>query len=465
MNQRPVRTPPTRSRLASAARGALRRLVRDERGIGIVTALSLAVIVFTAGATWVNVAVHQVESSSHEKKREQALHAAEAGLGYAIGHLSGDLHYSGTSGTVAMADGTGEFELTVDPLDPNNPDDLDRYIVSKGYASSKGATRGAERQLEQQVLLEPNDGFEYALFASPGGVIGQNNSNITGDVYSAGDVTLANFAKVKGDITARGSVATSNQNLVTGDIHALNSVDSQDSQTDIQGSIYSADGDVIVGSQVEEHVQAAGTVTVESQASVGGTIQEHSPPPEPLEQSQPSFTWDADNYPTAYSWTSASGFMSHWESNLDGFQDAHRVHGGDDSSNKITLDKKWTLTGDTTIVTNGPITLSRDVVNGTDGDVTLAIVTNSARDPALSFTNNVTIPSDVKILLFAPDGVIDFSQLKDFHGVVYGDTIRLSQNYTLAYDPPDVPGFGWDAASSVHYEVKQKTLREVPFGS
>ncbi len=442
----------------------VRRRARDERGVGIVTALMMATIVFVIGATWTSVGTHQVEHSALTRSREQALHAAEAGIDFAMSRLAGDLHYAGTSSPVPLGDGTGEYEITVTPLDPNDPDDLDRYIVAKGYAPSKASMQRGARQIEQQVLLDPTDGFAYALFASPGGITGRNHANITGDVYSAADVFLDQNSNVFGDIVSGGVVTTSNNNLVSGMIHSLGDADLQNSQTNVQGSVYSG-GNVAVGAQVDGDVQAAGSITIDSNASVGGTVAPNSPPPDPPSLTQPTFTWDPDNYDSSSTWTSASGFMTHWESNRDAFDGVHRVEGGDSSSNKITFDQKTTLTGDTTIVADGPITLSRDIANGTSGDVTLALVSNSSRDPAISFTNNVSLPSSIKILLFAPDGVIDFSQLKDFHGVVYGHEIRLSQNYTLDYDPPDVPGFDWDGSAAVHYFVQVRTFREVPFGS
>lgn len=437
---------------------------RDERGAGIVTALMISLTVFAMGAVWTQVGLHQIEGSSFEKMREQALHSGEAGLNYAVSRLAGDLDYVGTAGTpVPMADGTGEFEVEVGPVDPTDPDDLDRYVVARGYSPSKDAGRVASRQVEQQVKMRPSDGFAFALFASPGGIVGQNNSQITGDVYSAADINLANSTQVFGDVIAAGTVTTSNQNLVAGDIHAGGDVTIQNTQTTVQGSVFSG-GNVSVFGQVDGHAQAAGSVTVDTQGSVAGTIAENSPPPDPPVFSQPSFTWDPNNYPNAASWTSASGFMSYWSSNLSSFSGAHRVNGGDDAANKIALDQKWTIGGDVTIVSDGPVTLSRDVSNGTGGEVTLAVISFSDRDPAILLSNNFTIPdSNVKILLFAPNGVVDFSQLKDFQGVVYGETIRLSQQFTLDYAPPEIPGFSWDASSATHFVAELGVFREVPF--
>lgn len=443
---------------------------RDERGAGIVTALMITLIVFALGATWTQIATHQVEASSFERYREQALNSAEAGVNQAISTLAAQYDWPGTTGPVALPDGTGEYEIEVTPVDPNDPDDLDRYIVARAYSPSKGAPRVATRQVEQQVALDPTDGFTHALFASPGGIVGQNNSTITGDVYSASDITLAQSAKVFGDLTAAGNITTLNNSTVGGKIWAGKAATIDNSQTTVEGDVWS-------GSNAGEGVALTGTVlgdvqtggTLSGGGTVNGTVSENNPPPAPPTLDQPTFTWDPSNYPSATSWTSASNFMSHWrDSDNDGIDEYelsghHRVAGGDSASNKITLDKKWTMTGDVTIAADGPITLARDIVNGTSDELVLTIISFSDREPAIEFTNNVTIPADIKILLFAPNGLIDFSQLKDFHGVVYGESINLSQQFTLAYDPPQVPGFTWGASSATHFDVDVSVFREVPF--
>lgn len=441
--------------------------VADERGTGIVTAITISLVVFILGTVWTGVAVHQVGSSSYERYREQALDAAEAGINYAMSQVAGDLHWAGTAAVFELGDGTGEFEVTVSPLDPNDPDDLDRYIVAKGYAPSKTAQRRAARQLEQQIEMIPSDGFNFALFASPGGISGNNNSTVTGDVYSAADINLNQYAKIFGDVSSVGSVTTGNNSTIGGKVHAGVNATIQNSQTTVQGDVLAGgvsftNPNAVIGGRVDGNVQAGGTVSV-SGGSVGGTVTQNSPPAAPPVLAQPTFTWNPANYPSTSTWTSASNFISYWSANKNAFSGHHRIQGGDDSSNKITLGDRWTMTGDVTLVANGPVVLSRDIVNATSGDVTLSIVSFSTRDPAIQFSNNVTMASSVKILLFAPDGVIDFSQLKDFHGAVYGKQIRLSQQFTLTHFPVTVPGFVWDASSAVHFDVEARTFREVTF--
>lgn len=448
----------------------LRRRVGEEAGTGVVTALSITTIVFILATAWTRVAVHQVELSSYERLREQALNAAEAGVNAAISQLAADYNWAGTTGVVALGDSTGEYEVTVTPVDPLDPDDLDRYVVSTGYAPSKAASRHADRQLEQQVELVPTDGFSFALFASPGGVVGNNNSTITGDVYSADDINLAQQGKVFGDVTSVGSVTTSNNSTIGGSIHAGTDVVIENASTTVQGDVLAGGftagtPNVAVSGSVSGDVQARGTVSLTG-GTVTGTIAQNSPPSPPPVLSQPTFTWDATQYtPAPSTWGNASTFNANWAANTSGFTGHHRVNGGGLATNAVVLDQKWTMTGDVTIVADGPVKLSRDIANGTAGDKTLVIVSLADLEPAIEFTNNVTIPSSVKIVLFAPYGSADFSQLKDFHGVVYAETIKLSQSFTLSYAAPNVPGFSWDASSATHFDVKLGAFREVPAGA
>jgi cytoskeletal protein CcmA (bactofilin family) len=430
--------------------------------VGIVTSLGITLTVFALAGTWLSLGIHQHESSAFERSREQAVHAAEAGINDAISRLAADIQYTGSSTVQTLRDETGEYEVSVSAVDPSDPYDTDRFISATGYAPSKTANQRAVRKVEQQVVLEPSDGFQYALFASPGGIAAGNNAQVRGDIYSAADVTFGNSALVYGDVVSRGTVTTANFSTIAGTIHAKVDVNVGSSNTTVQGNVF-AGGNVTVNGRVMGDVQAGGTITVGTSGFIGGRRVANSTPPDPPLLGQPTFTWNATDYTLAYSWTSGSTFMSHWSANVNSFRYAHRSLGGDDNSNKITLDQRWNASGDTTIVSNSPIGLARDITNTSGTDINAAFVTYSVRDPAISLTSQVTVrdPS-LKILLFAPNGVIDFSQLKDFHGTVYAKQIRMGQNFTMSRAEFDIPGFDWDGSSATHFIVKLGTFREVP---
>lgn len=455
--ERVLRALGSRARAALQSGGSRARaaLLGDERGVGVVTALMVTLVVFAVGVTWTGVGIHEVQSSSYERQREQALNAAEAGVNMAVGRLASDQSYAGGSGV--LGDNTGRYSVAVAPVNPSDPANLGRIITSTGTSAK------ATRKVQQQVAIVPDTGFKYALFASPQGITGDNNLTVTGDVYSYADVSFSNFSKVFGTVVSLGNVTTANNCTIGGDVKAAGNVTISGPSTTVTGSVY-AGGDVTVYGKVQGDVQAGGTVTVAGTGSVAGTITQRLAPPAPPALVPPTFSWSSANYPSPQTWPAAAAFNASWALNRNAFGGAHRVLGGDSVLNTVSLDQKTTLTGDTTIVTDGPVSISRDIANSSPGNVTLVVVSFSSQYPAIDFSNNVTLPTSVDVLFFAPNGTVRFNNLKDFHGTVYAKQIVLSQQFTLAWSPVKPPGFTWGPQSSAHATVQLQTFREVPAG-
>src|SRR5439155_1335676 len=154
--------------------------------------------------------------------------------------------------------------------------------------------------------------------------------------------------------------------------------------------------------------------------------------------------------------------------------------GGDiRAANNVTLDNpsttvlgnvyaggNWTMTGDTTIYADGPISLSRDMTNGAGHPIKLTIVsdfTDTPSTPAISMSNNVTLPDDVEVVYYAKNGSVKFNNLKHFTGAVYASSITLDQQFTLTFQPVTLPGFNFDLASSTHFTIQAGAFKEVPF--
>ena len=428
----------------------------DERGVAMVTALVITLAVFSIGGVWTGLATHQVGQSARERQREQARNAAEAGINAAMGGLSADAGYTG-SPLVALAGRTGEYETTVTPLS-SDPNDNRRYIVSTGYAPAKGAAGRVARRLEQQVDLISTSGFRYALFTAPGGVAGANRMTVNGDVYSNGDLILANSAAVSGSVTSLGSVTTSNNSTIGGDIRAVGDVTVNNASTTVLGNVYSG-GNVSLTGRIRGNVQAAGTITG---GTVDGSRAQFSPPRPPQPQTLPTFTWNPANYASSQEWSSPEAFQSHWAANQGSFSGHHRVLCPSPCTSSITLDAKWTMSGDVTIASDSPVTLSREVANGTGGPLTLTVASFSASSPAILMSNNISLPDSIRIALFAPNGPVRFSNLKNFSGAVYASSMVLDQQFTLTYVPVTVTGFTWNLASSTHFVIQARTFREVP---
>lgn len=429
-----------------------------EGGMALVLSVTVAFIVFALGAVWLGIGTHQVNITGRDKLRDQARNAAEAGLNAAMSGLSADASFTGHAVTAL---GGAEFEVTVLPVSVD-PDDPRRYLVARGYAPTKAHPKRVARRLEQQVTLLPTDGFRFALFTSPGGISGANRMTVNGDIYANGDLVLSNNATVTGSVTAVGSVTTSNNSTVAGDVHAGTDVTLDNSQTTVLGNVY-AGGDVTITGHVKGNVQAGGTI---SGGTVDGGRAEYSPPAPPAPLTLPTYTWDPANYPSVSYWATPDAFNTYFAANTAQFSGAHRVNCPDPCTTAVDLGSRWKMDGDTTIVADGPITLSRDMINDSDDPATLTIVTFAAdvgSTPAVSMSNNVSLPDDVRVVFYAPNGTVKFSNLKHFTGTVYAANISLDQQFTLSFKPVMLPGFDFGPTSSTHFHIQAGVFKEVPF--
>lgn len=469
----------------------LLRVRRDERGVGMVTALMVTLIVFATGAMWAQQAVHQTEGSGVERSREQALAAAEAGLNAAMARIAQNSTCP-TAAVTGTLPGVGEWEYSFPPVghanyvDCTNANEYRRYIIAKGWSPSKTAPRQQKRQLEQQVDLVATDGFRYALFASSGGISGANQITVRGDAYSRSAVTISNNSTVTGNLTSLGAVTLQNSTLITGSVWAHGAVDVNTSGngTGVGQDVLTSTGDINVVSRVGGNAQAAGSIT--GSGTVVGTKTPNSPAAVPPDLSLPTFTWASSNYTSPTIWapptysSPASSFQTYFNANDNSFGGVHRIttcgapyasYNCSPSVGAVSFNEKWNMASDTTIVSDGPVDLSRDITSGTGNLVIVSeypgttCTTPSGACNAITLSNNWSIPSTVKVLIFAQNGCVDVSNLKTFVGAIYAKCIKLDNNFDLTYYPVAPAGFDWSTATSTHFTVQARTFREVPFGS
>jgi hypothetical protein len=283
---------------------------------------------------------------------------------------------------------------------------------------------------------------------------------VTGDIYSDVDVNLANYAKVTGSITTRGSVTTSNNSTIGGDIRALGNITLDNANTTVTGSVYSNANIALTGT-VKGNAQATGTITG---GTVSGTRSPNSPPAPPPDLTLPTFTWDPSNYTSPSTWANPAAFNSYFNAHKTAFSGVHRVLcPGCTGSSDVLFSDKWTMSGDVTIVSDGPVELSKDIENGSGGPITLTIISLFATDPAIDMTSNLTLPGDIRVLLYAPNASINFQNLKHFSGSVYGKSLTSDNQFDLNWVPISAPGFTWDLASSTHFQIQSVSFKEVQF--
>jgi hypothetical protein len=78
-------------------------------------------------------------------------------------------------------------------------------------------------------------------------------------------------------------------------------------------------------------------------------------------------------------------------------------------------------------------------------------------------SNNVTLPDDVDVVFYAPNGTVKFSNLKHFTGSVYASSIALDQQFTLTFKPVTLPGFDFGLTSSTHFQIQAGAFKEVAY--
>jgi hypothetical protein len=245
------------------------RLLRlsDERGVGIITAVIVAFIVFSLGAVWYSVSVHELDETTFDRHRTSALHIADAGVRRAMYELSettlnNDPYWKGTGvdgfGDCAIEAVTtevagapeqlGQYWIGVTDATPANANDHRYMIESWGWSRSTQSRQQTIRKVEQEVEIVVRRGFVYALFADSGGFAAGNQKTIYGDIYSAADIVISNNTDVRpndagfpgnGDVTTAGSfeVTSGSNTEIRGSVRAQDGVQDDNPGTEIWGDV------------------------------------------------------------------------------------------------------------------------------------------------------------------------------------------------------------------------------------
>ena len=278
------------------------RLHRSDDGFTMVMAVIIAAIVFSLGGTWLAYADHENSASAHDRRRQHAIDAANAGLVVADAALARNSDYAGAIAT-DFTGGSAQYELSV-AVDPTDPTGFRRIITSTGFSPTKASAGSVHRTMRQVVELDPL-GFQYAMFSESTIVTGSSASTV-GDMYANGSITLGNSQDYVGHIYTQGNVATGSNQQITGDIHAAGTISLTSSSTTLAGSAY-AGVNIVTGGTIRNNAQAGGTIGC---TKVQGTCSPGSPPAGLPVQHLPTFTWNPANYASVTTYTSGAAFVS-----------------------------------------------------------------------------------------------------------------------------------------------------------
>lgn len=428
---------------------------RNEDGIALITAMFVSFIALTLIAVMFTQVVHTNESTGRDRRITSAFHAAEAGIDAAIARLAGDRLYAGGTGNVTAGGTTvGSYSTSISDPGPG--------VTNRRAIIAQGTSQSGARTLKQVVELVPLAGFDYAMFsASTLGV--SNHFTTIGSIYSASAATVNSNSIITGDVVSPSNITTSNGTTVTGDVWSGGNVVIGNGTT-VTGNVLATGSAMIVG-KVTGDVRAASitnTGTIQGQQIIAAQ-------PSPATRTLPTFTFNATNYsPPPVAMTSLA-FQTCWNTGVGCPIGVSRTSMSGtyyitDGGTVTGPNQKTTLTGDLTIITNGILNISRDFNGATSAPYKLVVISTSTSTspPAVTWTNNVTNPPNIQTFIYST-GLVTFSNLKTFNGIVYAGAIQSDQQFTIAYEPSlrnVLPGFTWNLAAAGEYEIKPLTWRE-----
>ncbi len=493
-------------------RGLPRRLLYSDDGIGIASALAVAVVIFILGVTWYSVSVHEIEEVSYDRQLSTAVNVAEAGAREAMYLLAsneggfrddadGGAATSGiTAGTCdldtleTVADGgtelLGEYWVKASPL----AKDRTYLIESWGWAPDHTALQSVSKKVVIEVELVPiGGGFYYALFAADGGLTAGNRKEIYGDAYSGDDLAVGNFTRVypnDGGAPGTGQMLVYRDLLISAgaNVEIAGEVKVNGFVNDDKGSAFGTSGNDLLILNDTSLSALTKSRFKKNQASVGRDLTVAGPsssvtdppsaaahiwnatgiPPVPP-IALPLFVWAPSKYIDAgmtpvNTYNTWADFEAWYNANDDALSGAHFVN----DTGSYTLDM-------------GGVTLDGDFVLAFKGDLEVRGTPSGVSDPAVAPATvviaGVRADSDVTLgvsansiedqvhhLIYA-GGTFGATQQTTIYGAMYGHEDVSSNRLEIHFRPPNtssIAGFTFDPALADLFLPRPGIWRETP---
>ena len=440
------------------------RTLREERGVALITAMLVSMVVVTLGVTSVTLAMHNSEQSARSRERVESIAVAEAGLNYVFSHLqSGSPETFECSITRALA-GTpnATFTATVTFYDENG-EPIDCATLDEdsepdsALIRSTGTSLGDDpaRTMEAFLHLVPVRGTPFGDFAVYSDASPTFNSNTQvfggdshdGNVYTNGNAIIEGNAQMYGDVWAQGFIQLESNSEVKEDVWAGTYVQ-MDQNSRVLGNARASTSYLNLGTGAHVHGdgRAGGAITLGPGAAIDGLQVPNTPTDPPPSQEFPEFTYD----PTA--WTEAgynlqvvsdclaartfinSGITGNW---------VVRIPFSCDLS--ISTGTSPTLRGHLAIISDGSLTMNSNSQFKSDGgqhNLHLIFGLGGASPCDITFRSNTQIASGIKTLLYTPCTINLNSNSLVIEGQVFAGGVNFNSNSDLTFDAIDVPGVG-----------------------
>lgn len=476
-------------------------------GVGIITAVIVAFIVFSLGAVWYSVSVHELDETTFDRHRTSALHVADAGVRQAMYELSettlnNDPFWTGngvdgfgdcaieavTTEVGGSPEQLGQYWVSVADATPANPNDHRYLVESWGWSRNTDSRQQTIRKIEQEVVIVIRRGFVYALFADSGGFAAGNQKTIYGDIYSAADVVISNSTDVRpndagfpgnGDVTVAGAFEITNgsNTEIRGNLRVQDGILDNNPGTQIWGDVsVPGGGAYFADATVHGKVSLAGpldpTSTVDAWAGVAADLGFASLEAVTVD-SLPAFSWNdlvtklGGSYivddPTGpwYYWSSWTKFDQWFKANRANVSGWHYVEDTGTFNLRLGVGGGTTFDGDFLLAYEGSLEIDgASSIDPTAAPVTISIVGVTPDTSGLLFGKNMTSDDNQRWLLYSA-GTVGANNLATVYGVVYGKEDVSTNRLEVHYRPPN-SDIGFSFGTERRVIARPFVWREVP---
>lgn len=491
----------------------MKRLQPDE-GIGIITAVFVALIVFSLAFTWYRISIAEISQTSGDRARVRAVNAAEAGAREVMFLLASDdtirdlIDSSGeyttgiTSGTCDLSAVTsggrtlGEYWVRVTRTDPA---DLRYLIEAWGWAPRHDARQVDVKKLSFEIELRPyGGGFTYAMFAGNYGFTASNKKTIYGDIYSGDDFIISNSTTVLpndagwpgvGDVNvyANMEISGGSNNEFSGTVRVNGYLRDAKKFTDYKQDVVALDQDpttgsllllnnsfnspTILGSLVAPRTPDGTIKAGDGKGKVHDIVIPATNVDVVPDIGLPTFNWTPGAYDTAVDHgTDVAAFEAWWAADAaamgtPGQVEAHRVSGD------VTLDFRGVrFEGDIVIVVDGDVdTIGTPTALDPAADPSTVIVATVGSGNTLTLGSGFSMSEadNVHFLGYAEDRVAA-RNLTIVYGALYAQGDASGNQLEVHYRPlaeRAVAGFTFDASLADKYMPQPRVWREIPVDS
>ncbi|MBI5603028.1 MAG: pilus assembly PilX N-terminal domain-containing protein [Deltaproteobacteria bacterium] len=474
-----------------------RNPVSNEKGVALVTALILLVIISGLGIFGINTSIVEGWRSSNYLSTKNAHFAADAGVEDGISRLvSGVVSDSGSETSTTWNNGntynstnfSNSFTIghrlvgnpsVVATTATNNP----HYLIR-----STGTTGTARKTIEAIIALNlsSNSPFTDALtgcngvtFSSNASTSSYSSSGQTANGHqgsvrttnSNANITFSSNADIDGAVKATGAVSLASNTILRNDVQGNNNITMSGNAKISQnaysgGSISLSNNSLIYG-----NATAAGSISQSSNADIYGIESPNTPPASPYVPTSPcdplnvtnlfatannsgnnnnselsgayysggAFSIGSNNSTTLGSSSQSKGFY------LTGFTMSSNSHVTVYGNVTLYVDGNFSLSSNTyitlasgstlTVYATGTFTLNSNTsINNSGRPQALAVYSNAQSTSSTDYKVNLDSNSGLRGVVYAPNSAVHIASNADLYGSIRGNFVQMASNAEFHYD-------------------------------